>query len=78
MGLCRTCNEFIPPDFMLEDKECAFCKKKENVLIGDGDIMYNKQEVVYDYKVLLGELKDAQSIKDAFVESVIRKEGLSG
>lgn len=77
MGLCRTCNEFLPPDFMMEDKECAFCKKKENVIIGGG-IMYTKQEVVYDYKVLLGGLKDAQSVKDAFVESVIRKEGLSG
>jgi hypothetical protein len=63
---------------MNEDKECAFCKRDTNVLIGDGDIMYTKQEVVLDYKVLLGELKDAQSIKDAFVQNVVRKEGLDG
>ena len=78
MGLCRTCHEFLPPDFMNEDKECEFCKRNSNVLMGgeDSDIMFNKQEVVYDYKQLLGELKDAQGVRDAYIKSVIRKEGL--
>lgn len=77
MGLCVKCREFIPPDFMMEDKKCAFCEKGQNILFGPNGEMYNKQEVVYDYKVLLGELKDAQSVQDAYIRSVVMKEGLA-
>lgn len=76
MGQCVVCREFIPPDFMMEDKKCAFCTKGQNVLFGPNGEMYNKQEVVYDYKVLLGELKDAQSVQDAYIKCVVRREGL--
>lgn len=76
MGLCQKCHEFIPPDFMMENAMCAFCKKETYIIFNNEGVCFHKQDVVTDYKILLSELKDAQSIKDAFVKTVIRAEGL--
>lgn len=76
MGLCVKCHEFIPPDFMMENKQCAFCEKGQNVLFGPNGEMYNKQDVVLDYKTLLNDLKDANGIQDAYIKSVVKREGL--
>ena len=76
MGLCRTCREFLPPDFMNENKECEFCKQGTNIIITPSNEMFRKEDVVLDYKILLGNLKEAQNVKSLFVNSVVKKEGL--
>jgi len=76
MGQCVKCKEFIPPDFMMEDKKCAFCTREQNVLFGPNGEAYAKHDVILDYKQLLGELKDAESIKEAHLLSVLKREGL--
>ena len=81
MGQCMKCKEFLPPDFLDRIQPgntpiCHFCQKGSGLVFGEGSIMYNKNEVVTDYKRFMAELKDSQNITQKItnltVESAVK------
>lgn len=77
MGICLVCNMPMPPDFC-EDvfpvgKKCLFCARDTNVLLGDNNTVYVKQEVSDDYAKLLRRIADSDNVKDKMKELVVNQ-----
>ena len=72
MGFCSKCRDFFPPDFM-DNNLCHFCKKESNTIMTEDGILYNKGDVVKDYKIFLNKLKEKGSVKDINFESMVRQ-----
>ena len=81
MPQCMQCHEFLPPDLceIVQPGDlhlCRFCKEGTGV-ITINMVLMNKAEVIYDYKELLGRLKDAsnlsEKIRDVTVEGAVKK-----
>jgi len=72
MGLCSKCRDFYPPDF-IDNHMCHFCKKETNVIMSENGEMFNRQDVIRDYKELLNMIKEKGSVKNIEFESMIQK-----
>lgn len=72
MGLCSKCRDFFPPDF-INDGICDFCKEGSNTIMNKEGILYTKREVMEDYRIFLGKLKDSKDIQNVNFESMVRQ-----
>ena len=80
MPRCNTCNRVYPPDFVDIDNEelktykCNFCRdNKEYIVIGEGanEVVYRKEEVIFDYEKFLERLKSNENLRKAHQEKMI-------
>jgi len=84
MPKCEQCNMFLPPDFVDEVKQpenpnmagkkiCHFCQKGTDVLVGTNNTVYRKDEVVYDYSVLIKRLADSKELRKKISQAAVDK-----
>ena len=81
MPQCMKCHEFLPPDLctLVQPGDlhlCNFCKEGTSIISMDM-VLLNKQEVIFDYKELLGKLKESsnlsEKIRDVTIEGAVKK-----
>lgn len=81
MPQCMQCKEYLPPDLceLIQPgnlHKCRFCLEGAEV-ISVNMVILNKREVIFDYKELLGKLKDSSNLKgklrDITVEGAVKK-----
>lgn len=88
MGQCTKCRQYLPPDFLDEVKDptnpnipgqktCHFCIKETGILFGVGNMVYKKEEVIYDYALFIKKLSDNKDLRktmsDKIVENAVAK-----
>lgn len=72
MGQCKNCNDFYPPEFMVDQEKCMYCEsgvdivnlKNEN---GEPEV-YHKRQCIEDYKLFMRKLKNMPGVASAVAQ----------
>lgn len=82
MPLCEECKNYLPPDFIDEIKDpaspnmpgkkvCHFCKNKTLVLFGSDNTVYKKEDVIYDYAILIKRLSESKELRKKMSDNMV-------
>ncbi len=72
IGQCKGCQEFFPPEFMVDEKKCLYCEGGSNTVYVTNEnnerSAYSKKQCTKDYKLFLKELKKMPGVANALAQ----------
>jgi wyosine [tRNA(Phe)-imidazoG37] synthetase (radical SAM superfamily) len=78
MGQCKNCNEFFPPEFMMEQEKCMYCDSGVDIVNlknENGELeVYHKRQCIEDYKLFMKKLRSRPGVADALATRKVKFE----